>query len=431
MMKERKSKYILHCDVTNAYFSMEAVFDPSIRGKPVVILSNSDSNVVARNNESKLLGIKMGQPIFQIQDIINKHGVILKSSNYPLIASMSKRFHLLIKDFAQNSESYSVDEAFLDLTSHGHFDLDSTGKTIKNRCLKWLGLPVGVGIGHTKTMAKLADHLSKKRPEYNGVCNLTALSEEQVDKILQTIPTEDVWGIGSKLSARLADLNIHTALELKQADPTWIRQQFSVVVQKTVFELNDICCIELEEIAPPRKQIISSRGFGADVIELFELQEAVTEYTVEACKKLREDLSVTSAITVWIQNSRFQTKEPRYSPYLRIPLPSPTDNTLQITNIALWALRKIYKRGPHYRKAGVLFDDIIPRSGSQSDMFSHQNQVSKTTQLMTTIDALNTRFGKGTIRPASQGYNHRWATRHDLISNAYTTRWNELPIIKI
>lgn len=426
-----KAKVLGHIDGNNFYASCEANFDPSLLGKPVLVLSNNDGCVVARSQEAKDIGIKMGVPVFQIRDEIRRHGIILKSSNYSLYADMSRRFMKILAGFSDKQEVYSIDESFLDMTEQRNRGLAAIGQEMRARCRQWIGLPVCVGFGFSKTQAKLADFLAKKRPEYQGVCDLTAMMDEEIDALFSGIDVGEVWGIGRRLVPRLNHLGIHTVLDLKHADPEYMRQQYSVVLEKTVRELNHISCIELEEIAPPRKSIMSSKGFGADIFDMVELGQALTEYVAEACGKLRQDGSLTGAIEVFIETSRFLPDNERYMNTLRIPLPSPTDDTLKLTSVALWGLKKLFKPGYRYQKAGVMLDNLIPHDGAQADLFSWQVPAAKASSLMTVLDRLNSRYGKGTVRPASQGYNPRWKMRREMKSNNFTTQWAELPTVEI
>ncbi|HSH98892.1 MAG: Y-family DNA polymerase [Methylophilaceae bacterium] len=412
-------------DVNNFYFSCERVFNPWLDGKPVVVLSNNDGMPIARSPAAKALGIKMGEPWFKLQDFARQHGLIALSSNYPLYADMSNRFVDILADFSPNIEVYSIDECFVDLSGIPG-DHHVIAHTMRDRIKKWTGLPVCVGTGESKTLAKMANHIAKKRPEFNGVCNLNTMPAAQMDKIFSEIEVKEVWGVGKMLTARLADLGIHTVQQLKTADPEFIRQQFSVVTEKTVRELNGTTCMELEEVAPDKKQIISSRSFGYYVSDIESLGEALSMYTATAAEKLRKQNSYASSMTVYISSSPFANKPKYDGKPMTVSLAAPTDDTLQLTRVAMWALKKIYKPGFEYQKAGIMLDGIVPAGGQQTDLFGFKPGKAKTDKLMAAMDAVNTRWGKQTVRSAAQGFNKPWAMKQDRMTPEYTTNWNQL-----
>ncbi|EEF26393.1 uv inducible DNA polymerase umuc / mucb, putative [Ricinus communis] len=338
-------------DVNNFYVSCERVFNPKLRNRPVVVLSNNDGCAVARSNEVKALGVPMGAPWFKFKDLAKQHGIIAYSSNYALYADMSNRVMSILRQFSPNQEVYSIDECFLDLTGFARRDLVVYGQDIRKRILQWTGLPVCVGIASTKTLAKLANHCAKKRPEYHGVCNFNSLSPAALDEILDSIEVGEIWGVGRRLAPRLQQLGFHTVLDLKRADPETLRQQFSVVMEKTIRELNGTVCIELEEINPPKKQILSSRSFGVPVTDIDGLSESISLYVSRAAEKLRRQHSYAGSIYVYIRTSPFKKHDRQYSNGMTVPLPSPTDNTTKLVSVALWALKQLYRPGYHYAKA--------------------------------------------------------------------------------
>ncbi len=415
-------------DVNNFYVSCERAFNPKLKNKPVVVLSNNDGCAISRSNEAKELGIKMGEPWFKCQDIARQYHIQALSSNYALYADMSNRVMTILNDFSPNQEVYSIDECFLDLTGFNR-DLREYGQEMRSRILKWTGLPVCVGIGATKTLAKLANHIAKKQSQFNGVCNLNALAEDELNKVFSNIDVGEVWGVGRRLASKLKTLGINTVLDLKQADPEYLRQQFSIVMAKTVSELNGTVCIELEEIAPPRKQILSSRSFGHPVRDYNSLAESITLYMSRAAEKLRSQKSLANVVQVYIRTSPFKLDEPQYSNGMTIPLPSPTDDTRQLVKIALWALKHLYKRHYSYAKAGVSLGDLIPRSSAQFDMFASGQSTSRSTSLMSTIDRINAKMGRESIKLASEGFARPWKMKQGNKSPNYTTRWDGLVIV--
>lgn len=411
-------------DVNNFYASCERVFNPRLDGKPLVVLSNNDGCAIARSARAKELGIKMGEPWFKLKEVAKQHGIIAVSSNYALYADMSNRVMSIIGQYAPSQEVYSIDESFLDLTGLPQDHVQLATK-MRAQIKQWTGLPVCVGIGQSKTLAKLANHVAKKRPEYNGVCNLNNLHENALNELMSSIDVSEVWGIGRRLSIRLKELGVDNVLDLKCANPDYLRQQFSVVVEKTNRELNGVACLELEEIAPNKQQIMSSRSFGHKVRDLQSLQEAVTLYISTASEKLRKQQSFAGAVSVYIRTSPFGDGA-KYANSMTIALPAPTDDTLQLTATALWILKKIYKRGYEYHKAGIMLTDICSKMEQQTDLFGYQPASHKTDKLMSTLDAINAKMGKSTLRLASQGFNAPWKMRQDNKSPNYTTEWGSI-----
>jgi DNA polymerase V len=411
-------------DVNNFYVSCERVFNPKLNNKPVVVLSNNDGCVISRSNKAKALGIKMGAPWFKCQEIARKHDIEGLSSNYALYADMSNRVMAILRDFSPNQEVYSIDECFLDLT--GFKDLTAYGQAMRGRILKWTGLPVCVGIGATKTLAKLANHCAKKMPEFNGVCDFGTLAENDLNALLMSIEVGEVWGVGRRLTSKLLALGINAAYDLKQADPEYLRQQFSVVMAKTVSELNGTVCIELEEVAPPRKQILSSRSFGQPVRDYNSLAEAITLYMSRAAEKLRAQDFLAGLLHVYIRTNPHKPDNPQYANGMTISLPSPTDDTLQLMKTALWVLKRLYKPHYAYAKAGVYLGDLMPRTSAQIDLFTPAQPTSRSQKLMSTIDQINSKMGRDSVKLASEGMNYSWKMRSSRKSQNYTTSWNGL-----
>lgn len=414
-------------DCNNFYVSCERAFNPSLEGKPVVVLSNNDGCAVARSNEVKALGVKMGQPWFQIKELASKHGIIAFSSNYTLYANMSNRVMRILRDFSPDQEVYSIDECFLDLTEFKARDLINYGQQIRHRVKQWTGLPVCVGIGPTKTLAKLANHIAKKNPQFSSVCNLNAMTSEELNRWLSQIAVGEVWGVGRKITEGLQGLGIHTVQALRQADPTMIRDRFSVVLERTVRELNGIACLDLEDAIPDKQQIMSSRSFGVYITNRDELAEAVSQYVSRAAVKLRQQQSVAGSIYIYIRTNPHREVHPQYSQGITIPLPQATDDTMTLVRVALWGLKRIYRPGYEYQKAGVTLAEIVPAHALQLDMFSRESR-SRLTARMEVLDAVNRKMGKQILRLASDGFLQRWKMKSDNKSPAYTTRWTELPV---
>lgn len=422
----KRERAIALVDVNNFYVSCERVFNPKLRNIPVVVLSNNDGCAVARSNEAKALGVTMAAPWFKYKDLAKKHNIQAYSSNYPLYADMSNRVMSLLRHFSPDQEIYSIDESFLDLTGFATRDLIAYGQTIRRSILQWTGLPVCVGIGRTKTLSKLANHCAKKRPEFDGVCNFNLMRHDQLETLFKQIDVSEVWGVGRKLSARLNMLGINTVYDLKTADEQYMREQFSIVLMKTVQELKGTVCIDLEKERPDKKQILSSRSFGYPVTDYQSLAESITLYVSRATQKLRAQASYAGAIYVYIRTSPHKQNQPFYSNGMTIPMPSPTDDTCLLVNAALWGLRRIYKPNYLYVKAGVILDNLTPLAGSQTDMFSQTTKTHQSSKLMKVLDAINTRMGRESIKLASEGLNKPWKMKQENISPRYTTNWNDL-----
>lgn len=414
------------CDANSFYASCEKVFRPDLRDKPVVVLSNNDGCVIAQSKEAKaMLDLYMCRPWFEVEEEAKKLGVVAFSSNYELYANMSNRFMTTLRQFSPRQEVYSIDESFLDLTGIKR-DLVAYGQEIKDTVMQWTGLPICVGMGSTKTLAKLANHCAKKQPHMNGVCDFTSMSETDLDNIMQQLPLSKVWGIGSKLEAKLNNVGVHDVLRLKRANPKRIRDEFGVLLERTIKELNGESWLELDESLPEAKQVMSSRSFGARVNTLAELQEAVSFHASNASARLRKQKLYANAVYVFIQNSPFDKAE-YYGASLVVPLPAPTDNSMQITRAALWALKHIYKKDIYYQKAGVMLIELVPAQGQQTDLFGFADGDAKTSTLMTTIDSINQKYKKGTIKLASEGLHKAWVMRRSYKSPNYTGNWQELP----
>ncbi len=387
-------------DVNNCYVSCERVFNPALEGRPVVVLSNNDGCVVARSAEVKALGIPMGEPWFKLKNLAKRHGIVAFSSNYALYADMSNLFMSILSTFTPNLEIYSIDECFLDLSG---FSMDLTGyaQEIRQRVKQWVGLPVCIGIAPTKTLSKMANHVAKKRPEWNGVCDLTALSPALRDQIFSEIDVSEVWGVGRKLKDGLAAMGIRTVLDLKNANPARIRKHFSVVLERTVAELNGVPCIELEEVAANKQQIMSSRSFGQPVTSHLDLSESVTLYVSRAAEKLRHQGSVAGGIQVYIRTNPFKPREPQYSQGITLPLADATDDTLKLTRAALAGLKKIYKPGYAYAKAGIMLVDLARRGQQPIDLFTDLEEIERRSRLMNTMTKSTGATARTPSAPAS------------------------------
>ncbi|MEA9419982.1 translesion error-prone DNA polymerase V subunit UmuC [Aeromonas caviae] len=415
-------------DCNNFYASCEKLFRPDLKDTPVVVLSNNDGCVVARSREAKSLGIKMGVPAFQIKAEMQRHGILAFSSNYALYADLSSRVMSTLEEMAPRVEVYSIDEAFLDLTGiESAVSLVEFGQQVRERIGHWIGITVCVGIAPTKTLAKLANHAAKKYPATQGVVDLT--NPDRQRRLLALVPVDDVWGVGRRLSTRLNALGITTALDLANASPRAIRDQFSVVLERTVRELNGESCIELEEITPTKKQIVCSRSFGAKVTQFELLREAVCEYATRATEKLRKEQQQAKVLTVFIRTSPFKDNEPQYSNSASGELLIPSCDTRDFIELANHLLKRIWKDGFRYAKAGVMLSDFYDPGMFQPGLFDDVSTRSNSQQLMSVLDTIN-QSGAGKVFFAGQGTKKDWSMKREHLSPAYTTRWDQLPRVK-
>lgn len=413
-------------DANSFYASAEKVFRPDLEGKPIVVLSNNDGCVIAQTKEAKaVLDIRMARPWFELEAEAKKHGVIVFSSNYELYAEMSNRFMQTLRQFTPRQEVYSIDESFLEMTGIQR-NLTEYGQEIKATVKQWTRLPICVGFGHSKTLAKLANHCAKKQPQWNGVCDLTALSEHELDAILEELPVSTVWGVGGRLEVRLNKVGVMNVRRLKRADPKRIRDHFGVLMERTVKELNGEPWLELDEMLQESKQVMSSRSFGARVTELQDLEQAISFHAANAAQRMRKQGLSANVVYAFIQNSPFDQAE-YYGGSLTVALPAPTDCTLQINRAALWLLKQMYKPDVYYQKAGVMLMDLVPNEGRQSDLFGYTKEDSKSSELMGTVDRINKKYERGAIRLASEGVQKAWAMRRSFKSPNYTGDWKELP----
>lgn len=415
-------------DCNNFYASCEKLFRPDLKDTPVVVLSNNDGCVVARSREAKSLGIKMGVPVFQIKAEMQRHGILAFSSNYALYADLSSRVMRTLEEMAPRVEVYSIDEAFLDLTGiESAISLVEFGQQVRERIGHWIGITVCVGIAPTKTLAKLANHAAKKYPATQGVVDLT--NPDRQRRLLALVPVNDVWGVGRRLSKRLNALGITTALDLANASPRAIRDQFSVVLERTVRELNGESCIELEEIPPTKKQIVCSRSFGVKVTQFELLREAVCEYATRATEKLRKEQQQAKVLTVFIRTSPFKDNEPQYSNSASGELLIPSCDTRDFIELASHLLKRIWKDGFRYAKAGVMLSDFYDPGMFQPGLFDEVSTRSNSQQLMSVLDTIN-QSGAGKIFFAGQGTKKDWSMKREHLSPAYTTRWDQLSRVK-
>ncbi|RSQ24250.1 DNA polymerase V subunit UmuC [Acinetobacter baumannii] len=394
---KHENKVFALVDVNNCYVSCERVFNPSLIDKPVIVLSNNDGCAVARSNEAKLLGIKMGVPLFQIKDIVQQNNVIVLSSNYTLYAEMSRRFHKVLGTYVTESEQeiYSIDECFLDLTDYyKNFNLTNLAQDMRTKILKWVGLPCCVGIGSSKTEAKIANHIAKKYPAFNSVCNLVDMDLCNKEAFLAEIDVSEVWGVGRKHSKKLQGMGINSVFDLACTDPREMKKQFSVVMARTVAELQGISCIEIEHTPQTKQQIIASRSFGSRVTELEDLKEAISMYAQDACSRLRDDSLLCGCIIAFVQSNPFDPNVPFYNKSISYTFPEPTDSALDFVKASTIMLTHIFKEGVKYKKCGVILTCLEPKSGHTYDLLTDFETIEKKEKLMKTLEGVHQKYGK-------------------------------------
>ncbi|GAA0685328.1 translesion error-prone DNA polymerase V subunit UmuC [Marinobacterium maritimum] len=415
-------------DCNNFYASCERLFRPDLAGRPIVVLSNNDGCIVARSAEAKALGIKMGVPVYQVERYLQQQGVAIFSSNYALYADISARVMSILEQLAPRVEIYSIDEAFLDLTGvAASTSLSEFGSQIRQTVGQHTGIRVCVGIAPTKTLAKLANHAAKQYPATGGVVDLTDPARQS--RLLALVPVNDIWGVGRRLSQRLQADGIRTALDLAAADPKSIRQQYSVVLERTLRELNGEPCLSLEEVTPTKQQIICSRSFGQRITTFQEMREAICEYTSRAAEKLRQEKRIAKRLSIFLRTNRFNASEPQYMPSPGAELPIPTDDTRELVAAAARLLRTCWKDGYRYMKAGVMLTDFYETGSFQPDLFSSGSAPLRSKALMSVLDTIN-QGGHGRVFLAGQGLHQTWSMQRRSLSPAYTTRWQDLPVAK-
>lgn len=409
-------------DCNSFYASCERVFRPDLLRTPIVVLSNNDGCVIARSADAKTF-IKMGEPFFQIKHKLRQHGIVAFSSNYALYGDMSQRVMAVIEGMVPAVEVYSIDEAFADLTGMT-CDLEQLGRQIRARVLQHTGIPVGVGIAGTKTLAKLANHAAKRwQVQSGGVVDLR--DKVKRDWVLKKCDVSDVWGIGRRMTAHLQGMNIRTAWDLSLADPWTLRKNFSVVVEKTARELAGTACLELDEPDPPKQEICCSRMFGKRLTDLAPLKEAVATYVMRASEKLRAQQSLCRKMRISIRTGMFNPDEAKYANGVVVQMPYPTDDVRLMTSFALQAVERVYQPGFRYSKAEVLLMDLCQRGQFTDDLFAASQPV-QAERVMQVLDRINGRWGRGTLRPAGVPAAPDWGMRREIMSQSYTTRVSDL-----
>ncbi|WP_391485456.1 DUF4113 domain-containing protein [Acinetobacter baumannii] len=408
-------------DINNAYCSFERVFNPKLNDRAVIVTSNGDGCIVARSAEAKALNIPMGAPLFKVIDIVKRHNVIVLSSNYALYGEMSRRFHNILRDYVtyEEHEEYSIDEAWIDLTSYvQNYDLNNIAKEILQRLKQWLGVPCCIGIGKSKTEAKISNHIAKKNPQFKGICNLVDMDPCDIEELYSGIDVSEVWGVGRKYSKRLNEIGIFTVFDLACANPFEMKNKFGVVMQRTILELQGQACIPLEPKPPAKKQIISSRSFGQKINNLQDLKEAATLFTQNAVRRLRADEQLCGEITGFVQSNPFSKTEKYYSKAVVYRFPEPTDCVLDIVKISTALMNQAYMPNINFKKCGVVLSNLEPKNKHIYDLLTDMQNIEKKEKFMKSYELIQSKFGKKKLAVGACNLPGRnWSMKQERLSN--------------
>ena len=415
-------------DCNNFFASCERVFRPDLQGKPVIVLSNNDGCAIARSNEAKALGIKMGAPLFKIRHLVEKHDIAVFSGNMALYGEMSQRVRWVLGEFAPTVEVYSIDEAFLDLRGMNDIDFDAYAKEISAQCWKMTSIPVSVGIAPTKTLAKIASKLCKQYPKLRGGCYMHRAQD--IEKVLRKYPIEDVWGIGRKSAATLHERYVKTAYEFTCLPESAVQKLMGITGVRTWKELQGIPCIEFEDGFEAKQSICVSRSFSTEIYDLKELQEQIANFASDMAEKLRKQHSVTSEVTVFAYTNRFREDLPQTHSSSLVTYTTPTAEQRTIVASAVQATSDLFRSGYGYKKAGVIATGIMDQSDIMQSMFEDTDSIEREHKITSALDAINSTFGAGTVKLAVQGSGHIKSTRENQ-SPHYTTRWTDLPKVSV
>lgn len=415
-------------DCNNFYASCERVFDPRLEGRPIVVLSNNDGCVIARSNEAKALGIAMGEPAFQKEEVYAKNNVAVFSSNFALYGDMSKRVMGTLVRHSAAMEIYSIDEAFLECGGLNTDELNRFASGLRKTVKQWTGIPVSIGVAPTKTLAKVANHIAKRLPDNSGVCAL--VKEETIEYCLKKLPVEKLWGVGRRYARFLRSWGINTAWDLRRMPEGWVKENMTVVGLRLQKELKGESCIPMEDQPQKKKEICTSRSFGTMVTELAELKQAVSMYATRCAEKLRKQQSCANLVEVFLHTNPFRPDLPQYQNVRFTHLPVASNSTLTIVEVALAGLQFIYRPGYYYKKAGVIVTGLVPSNTVQYNLF-YPTDEDRHMRLMNAMDRVNSRDGQDVLRIAEQGFSRRWTLRQERLSPCYTTRWADFMTISV
>ena len=413
-------------DCNNFYASCERVFNPSLNGVPVVVLSNNDGCVIARSAEAKALGIPMGEPAYKLKELIEQHHVAVFSSNYVLYGDMSGRVMSILSSFVPEMEVYSIDEAFLHFDGFEKIDLKEYGTKIVQTVTRGTGIPVSLGVAETKTLAKAANRFAKKYPAYKGVCIID--SDEKREKALKLLAIEDVWGIGRRISKKLHYYSINTAWDFTQRSKSWIRHTLGVNGERTWLELRGVPCLEMDRPAS-KKSICTSRSFGERLTTYEPVAEAVANFAASCAEKLRRQRSQAAVLMVFLHTNPFAENQPQYSNQVVVQLPVPTSDTPELIRYALRGLKSIFAEGYRFKKAGVIVSEITPERPMQLNLFDDRDR-EKFQKVMLVMDNLNASYGRQKVKIAAQGFDRKWKLKNEKLSPCYTTRLSDVMEVK-
>ena len=412
-------------DCNSFYASCERVFNPKLLGKPIVVLSNNDGCIITRSTEAKALGIKMGEPYFKVRNFIKKNNVKVFSSNYALYGDMSQRVMEILLGFSPDVEIYSIDEAFLSLKGFKNYELLTYCKHIRKTIKQWAGIPVSVGVGSTKTLSKIANHLAKKNNAYEGVCILK--KKEKINEALQETEIEDVWGIGRSLSKFLKKYNVCNAKQFALLDRGWVRKNMGVVGERIQLELHGVSCLGVELLPSPQKSCCVSRSFSRPIEKIEELKESIANYGSRGAEKIRAEDLIAQSMSVFVLTNHFNKKEKQYSNSIKLQLDYPTSDSKLIVKRAVEGVKRIYKNGYRYKKAGIILYELH-NSSSVRGLLDYDRP--RSDSLMKSLDEINYRYGSSTLRLAAEGIKKGWQMRREKVSPSYTTSFNQLMIVK-
>ena len=418
-----KKKIFALIDCNAFYVSCERVFNPKLNNKPVVALSNNDGCIIARSKEAKALGIKMGVPLFKVKDIVEKENVIVFSSNYTLYADMSRRVMNIISEFAPSIEVYSIDEAFIELTNM-NVDYESYVRQMRKVILQYTGIPVSIGVASTKTLTKVANHIAKDDESLEGVCSL--IQYKNLDQVLEDTNVADVWGVGRQLSKKLIANGVFNAKLLKNCEDAWVRKMMSVNGLKTVSELREISCLDLEETSATRKSCCTTRSFGKPLVNLDDIEQAVTTFARRATERIRGENLTASTVSVFLRTNPFDRNR-YYSNSSTTTLSYPTYDTMQIVKTALQLTKIIFRENYKYKKAGVLLSGFYEKGTETKDLFSEARY--RSPKLMSAVDQINERYGSDTIQIATECQIGKWKQKRKNCTQSYTTQLDNVLLI--
>ena len=412
-------------DCNSFYASCERIFNPKLLGKPIVVLSNNDGCIITRSAEAKALGIRMGEPYFKVKKIIEKNNVKVFSSNYSLYGDISQRVMEILLGFSPEVEIYSIDEAFLNFKGFKNHELLTYCKHIRQTIKQWVGIPVSIGVGSTKTLSKIANHLAKKEADYEGICILKG--DEKIEEALNRIEIGEVWGIGRRLSNFLRNYEVRTAKEFAFLDRRWIRKNMGVVGEKIQLELCGVSCLDLELLPSPKKSCCVSRSFSRPIEKIEELQESIANYGSRVAEKIREEGLIAQSMSIFVLTNHFNKKEKQYSSSIKLQLDYPTSDSKLIVKRAVEGIKRIYKEGYRYKKAGIILYELHS-SSSVRGLLDYDKP--RTDSLMRSLDEINYRYGSATLRLAAEGIRRSWHMRREKVSPCYTTSFDQLMIVK-